>query len=502
MRLLAADEGVPGIPNPFTFFHHQIVPPPLGLVSGGASLGSIFSGNEDPWYRRSKAEAFGQSKEPGAVLPLLDLLRSFDPSDASGIYTARLALRNVLREPGAFSQLPPQDIDPKTARALAGIAVAVPTPYSAKWLLDLIRASAATIKERDLPSPGLKNSGTEPVPLLGMDQTLLAKVFTHIARHLPSEREGELAELVQSHFADDLDTQLDLFAAVREGKREQQPQSSSSSKTWVARDDDPLLPWASAIAKYLVAELSQSNATEWQPIDFSSARNSKSKAKSESPWFRTMRKCADGQERAFLDSHPPGGEKLTGILRSKTFDLPPLLSFWLAGHRGSPKKRAHEKNVVRLIDAETGDEIAHAYPPRSDTAKKITWQTARLATKRAYLELVDGDDGSAYAWLAAGGFEPSVVDIPEMGKPSRDHRVRAAAELATTTRITMTPEPGAGKHAGPAFPELVKYIYQLPDKETFSEDTRAALAAASMWALWLWPHEVMELARDPELAPA
>ena len=54
-----------------------------------------------------------------------------------------------------------------------------------------------------------------------------------------------------------------------------------------------------------------------------------------------------------LDSHPPGGEKLTGTLRSKTFPLPEKLTFWLAGHRGLPKNPAHEKNFVRLEVGET-----------------------------------------------------------------------------------------------------------------------------------------------------
>lgn len=503
LRLLAADQGASGIPNPFTFFLHQIAPHPSGLVSSVLTFQKFTSSDRDPNYRRSKAEAFGQSREPGAVVPLYHLLESFNPADASGIHTARLALRNVLRDAGGFAQLPPRDLNIEGARRVAGIAVAVPSPEAAKWLLDLLKNADADSKDRDLPGFNPRHG---PAVSIMEDHALLAQIFTHVARHLPAERQGELVNLVQKHFADDLDAQLELFAAVREGR----PGVATTPRAWVARDGDVLFPWASALAARLAKALANPAQTEWQSLaypgepgaDSKVKSTTKAKVNSESPWFRTMRKCADGKQRAFLDSHPPGGESLTGILRSKVFDLPPSFSFWLAGHRGHPKTPAHEKNVVRLVDAETGDEIAHAYPPRNDTAKKITWQTGRLATKRAFLELVDGDDGSAYAWLAAGGFEPPILGIPELGAPSQDRRIRSAAELATATRVTTRPGPGAGKHAGPAFPELVKFIYQLPDKESFSADTRAALAAASVWALWLWPREVMELARDPELAPA
>ncbi len=210
-----------------------------------------------------------------------------------------------------------------------------------------------------------------------------------------------------------------------------------------------------------------------------------------------------------LDSHPPNGEKLTGTLRSKTFDLPPQLSFWLAGHRGFPTAPAHEKNLVRLVDADTGHEIALAFPARHNTAIRITWQTGKMPAKRAYLELVDGDDATSYAWLAAGGFEPAVVDIPDLNSATFDKRVRAAAELAL-----MPPERNepAAKHVTStalssmimtdslAFPELHKLAASLPHRESFSPDTRVALARTSILGRLLPPAEFFELARDNELA--
>ncbi len=195
-----------------------------------------------------------------------------------------------------------------------------------------------------------------------------------------------------------------------------------------------------------------------------------------------------------LDSHPPGGEKLTGTLRSKTFDLPPTLSFWLAGHRGFPTATPHEKNFVRLVNADTGHEIALAFPPRHNTAIRITWQTGKMPAKRGYLELVDGDDRAAYAWLAAGGFEPAVVGIPDLGSPAYDKRIRHAADLALIRDGAAVT--GIRK---PAFPELEKTLAKLPQPDSYSPDTRVALARLRAAAA-AGPAELPELARDPDLA--
>ena len=44
----------------------------------------------------------------------------------------------------------------------------------------------------------------------------------------------------------------------------------------------------------------------------------------------------------------PGGESLTGALRSRPFTLPAKLHFFLAGHDGYPGRPARKKNVARV----------------------------------------------------------------------------------------------------------------------------------------------------------
>ena len=207
---------------------------------------------------------------------------------------------------------------------------------------------------------------------------------------------------------------------------------------------------------------------------------------SPSPWFKQRRKCADGSERDFLCSLPPGGEKLTGTLRSKPFDLPQKLSFWIAGHRGPLASQAHEKNFVRLVEAASGIEIAKTFPPRSDVAKNVTWDLSQSKSKCVLIEITDGDNGSAYAWLAAGGFSPEVVSISDLNGSADDKRVRALSSLA--------PMVGSG--------EAFTLLEHLPHKAAFSADTREALARAlNVRSETILFAPFTDMARDAELAP-
>ena len=45
----------------------------------------------------------------------------------------------------------------------------------------------------------------------------------------------------------------------------------------------------------------------------------------------------------------------------------------LAGHIGKPGEAIITKNFVRLRDAETGEILQQATPPRNNTAQRIQW---------------------------------------------------------------------------------------------------------------------------------
>ncbi len=154
------------------------------------------------------------------------------------------------------------------------------------------------------------------------------------------------------------------------------------------------------------------------------------------PWVSQSRVSADGKTENFLSSLPRG-ETLTGIYRSKSFDVPAKLEFFMAGHNGLPSTSPTPKNFIRLRDAGTHELLTEAVPPRNDVAKKFTWDLTKFAGKKGVIDLVDGDAGTAYAWLAVGRFVPGVVEIPA-DETSIGQRMQSAIEIAGQLKLVET----------------------------------------------------------------
>lgn len=116
------------------------------------------------------------------------------------------------------------------------------------------------------------------------------------------------------------------------------------------------------------------------------------------------------QERLRTDKQPielwssfPLGERYVGSSQSERFSCPESFSFWVAGHNGHPQEVQHNKNFIRLVDA-SGTELQRASPPRNDVAHRVVWDLKEHAGKQTRLQVVDGDNTGAYAWLAVGEF--------------------------------------------------------------------------------------------------
>ena len=82
--------------------------------------------------------------------------------------------------------------------------------------------------------------------------------------------------------------------------------------------------------------------------------------------------------------------------------------------------------------------------PRNDIAQKITWDLADLAGKRAVIEVTDGDDGKAYAWLAFGRFAPALPELTLGEVQSLARRQQSGADLARSLKLA-TLEPAVTK---------------------------------------------------------
>lgn len=324
-----------------------------------------------------------------------------DPGDVTLRHALHLALRHALTAPQGFAGVP---VEGPEAQSVAVLARTIPTPEAAGWLLKHLRST--------------DTGGPE-----------LVKSLTSLARYLPANEIPPLVTLVKERFAQDSATQADLVQAVTHGLAERG-----------LSPDAMVLGWAQAVAAQRLASFGESGTPDWEslPNTLQSALPS-----APLPWGVQNRPCTDGTEMVALSSLPhPGGdwEKRTGLLRSKPFPMPESLTFWLCGHRGPPDRPPGDGNFVRLVDAATGVELVRADPPRHDSGHPVCWTAADLGPTKTgslmRLEIVDGEAGDAYAWLAIGRIEPAVLSVEAFHSQSR-----ASGQLSALASLL--------KHAAP-----------------------------------------------------
>ncbi len=351
----------------------------------------------EPLVQRAAADALGRYPEGDSyVQPLLSLLARVPSEDDHLRYTVRMALRNQLRSGGAsltYSRYKPDD-----AKEIASVCLSIPNPEAAAFLIDHIQAAH------------------EPT-------ARVSEYVRHAARYVPEAQVAKLTTYIRDNYKSNVDQQLSFFKAIQEGSAQRGLQLGSELRDWGADLAANLLKSADA----------EGQAWRNYPIA--------GKPTSTSPWFLQKRASSDGdKDSTFLCSLPPGGERLTGALRSRTFTVPKGLKFFLAGHDGFPDKSAQGNNFVRLVSVD-GKELAKAAPPRNDIAQPVAWDLSASQGQQAYLELVDGDTGTAYAWLAAGRFEPAVVAMPSANPNQISTRIQAGADIAKTLQVaSLTPQ--------------------------------------------------------------
>ena len=364
-----------------------------GLNPGQRAL--LLSGlnDADGFVQRAAADALGRHPEFENARALLDVLPDVAGDDVQLRHVVRMSLRNQFRGTDNYAKLAGGKLSEADARAIADVSVAVQSPASAKYLLEFIQKYS------------------EP------RETLVAQV-KHIIRYLPESEVPALAKAAQTSFGNDLDLQFTVFKSVQEGAAQRGGALPPS-----VRD------WAAGLAAKLADSVDQQSLA-WSAAPIEGA------APGSSPWFVQVRASNDRVKDApFLCSLPPGGEQLTGILRSKAFIIPTHLTFFMAGHDGPPDQPANGKNFIRLRSAENNEVIKEAAPPRKDMAQPYKWDLSEFAGKQGYLELVDGDNGTAFAWLAAGRFVPEVVPMPELDPRQKAERERTVAEVARSLKL-------------------------------------------------------------------
>jgi len=392
------------------------------------------------------------------LAPLLSSLIATPPEDEVLILATRIAIREHLMLDGAFAQVKNQD-----APLIAPIALAVPTSDSAAYLyslwknggetqeanikhmarhMDVASVTNAINQAKYISSPTWKSHSNAPkgsnaavpkAPSSSAQDKVLGspEATTPITKQ---SAEGATLDTAPAQTAKETGSRGSALQASgsEEGRAvgtQTTPPPSAISLIQAISDGlsergtpppPELLAWAQELAEEMLVASSKKPEPVWTLVPSAKAP----------VWSLKMRKCADGAETSVLQSMSGGGEEesRTGILRSKDFPAPAKLALWINGHRGFPKVQAHDKNLVRVVEAKSGETLASAFPPRDDVCQRIELDLAKHVGKAVRLEIVDGDDGKAYAWLGVTRIEPALVNVNDF--QSEDTTREALKQLA------------------------------------------------------------------------
>ena len=348
----------------------------------------------DPFVRRAAAEALGRHPDPANLQPLVQLWKSTPAEDVQLIHAARIALRNQLRPASAVDTISKLKLSREELAGIAEIALAVPSQPAAWFTFEHLR-------QNELPASVVEAS------------------LSHVAKHVTPRRLDEVAVYIQQTFPEDLTRQSSLFQALFSGLTQRGAKLSAGTA---------LGEWAEKLATRLL-DPTKSRAAPWENFPLATTGTA-------SPWGVRQRASADGKPDAFFFDSIVNGEPLTGVLRSAPFAIPAKLTFWLCGHNGFPGTESPPVNHVRLKLADSGEVIAKEIPPRNDVAREVSWNLQAWAGQQGILEIVDADTGTAYAWLAAGRFEPNVVAAPASGFAFTDQTLATAVQVADQLQLT------------------------------------------------------------------
>ncbi|MDX1952697.1 MAG: c-type cytochrome [Verrucomicrobiota bacterium] len=346
----------------------------------------------DPLVQRCAAEASGLHPRQEFIPALLQLRQKTHPSDTHLLHATRIALRNQMAATDKVSFAASAAISENDSRALADVALAIPKPAAASFLLD-------HTQKYDEPDERLANC------------------LKHIARHVEVDRLDDLAEVSRQKARNETDVQLTVFKSIQDGFSQRGLKVTPKIKDWGNELAGSLLSAATGRSTWI----NLPNPT---------------KAFSANPWVLQERNAEDGATTLYITSLPSGGEQLTGILRSSSFPAPAAFSFYVVGHDGPPSEPALGNNSVRLIDSKTGQVLKQTPAPGNDIARKVTWDLREFAGRECHFELVDGDTGSGYAWIGAGRFDPPVIALPQSDPNKVNEKLLSALQITESLNLT------------------------------------------------------------------
>lgn len=350
--------------------------------------------DSDAFVQRAAADALGRHPASDNVKPMLQTWATTSVDDTHLIHTLRLSLRDHFLSEPVVTELAMESIEADLRERLIEVSAVTGGNRAAGLSLRLLATT------------------TNP-------EAWADRIATQIGNHGTDDQVAKLISITKKRIASDPRSQFQILGAVANGMQHRGKSLDQS---------EPLRVWWSEIAAELLGQLA-SNSSHWSNHQVPGI------AASESPWGIRQRKSADGNSQALFWDSISAGESLTGILRSPPFTVPTQIRFWMCGHNGFPGSPDTQRNLVRLVDLESGQTIAKQSPPRSDVAMQYTWDLAEHAGRTAVIEIVDADEADAYAWVAVGRIEPAVVTISE--DKLSDRIIELAGEFGLTEHSAL-----------------------------------------------------------------
>lgn len=381
----------------------------------------------EPQVRLAAIDALGRCSGAGYVRALLTFARANASTDPTLRQASRIAVRNLLRDENALSLIvkswkfgnektPPTKmslaIDDPLALELASILPSLDSSLAAEALLRFVD----------------QNPNADP--------ELLHAAITNAAKRLSPTMMEATIRLVKKINGDDAIALAKSFESICAALADQNSYPEQFNTL------------AIEIAEALRAKTEATFGDQKTLVDWRDASGSE--------WLAEQRQCTDGKTIAVLSSLTRG-EAYVGTLSSSEFVCPTELKFWLCGHNAIPSAQDHKKNFIRLVDAHLGTTLQTAFPPRNDVAIEVDWQSVEHAGRSVRLEIVDGDNGNAYAWIAAGRFSFSGLNPSDAGE------LLSAISPLIRRRIT---------------PDVTKQFESLLDSAALSPRMRAQLTVA------------------------
>lgn len=345
------------------------------------AIASQLTSRTHPEVAKTTCELIGRWGGSEQVQGLTQIALSAPASDPVMIQAARIAIRNILqREQELVKQ------------------------YSSRWQTDKTWASSAEAKLLVNILPGVASS-TAAQALLdfvassgeGVDPALRTAAIEHASRYPDEKLLKSLLGIVEQTTKNDLVVRSNQLVQIT---TTYPPTTKNQSVELRGLAEKTLHGLADSIAMKITAE---GPSMQW--LD-----------QAGKTWNLEPRKCADGKATELLSSLTRG-EHYVGQLYSEAFVCPDGLSFWIAGHNGHPEKADHQLNYVALVNAKSGQQLMQAFPPRNDTAKLVEWDLAAFSGQEVRLKVVDGDNGSAYAWLGVARFSFPSLQVGSITKP-------------------------------------------------------------------------------------